>query len=70
MQNYKCQEDPNIKVNEVYEFVGVLCCDPAAESEIKAEAPGMLCAVAGAQCTPVYSSLLQCPCFTGTKYTY
>jgi hypothetical protein len=54
-------------VNEVYEFVGVLCCDPAAESESKAEAPGMLCAVAGAQFALVYFSLLQFPCFTGTE---
>jgi hypothetical protein len=58
VQIYKCQEDPNIKVNEVYEFVGVLSCDPAAESETKAEAPGMLCAVEGAQFTSVYFSFL------------
>jgi len=36
------QEDTSIKVNESYEFVGVLCCDPVTEGATEEE-PGMVC---------------------------
>jgi len=36
------QEDTSIKVNESYEFVGVLCCDPVTDASPEEE-PGMVC---------------------------